>query len=61
MSDRQIAKHVGVDHTTVMAARARLVVTGGIHQSTERVGLDGRTINTANIGKAKAAPVEEPE
>jgi hypothetical protein len=29
-------------------------------KSTERVGLDGRTINTANIGKKPVAPTEHP-
>ncbi len=50
-SDRQIAEHVGVDHKTVSRYRSQLAPTGEIPQSPERTGRDGRTINTANIGK----------
>jgi len=50
MSDRQIAEHVGVSHATVIKYRTELESTGQIDQSDNRVGQDGRTINTANIG-----------
>lgn len=61
-SDRSIAEHCGVDHKTVAAVRG--TPTGEIPQSTERVGRDGRTIDTANIGRAPSAPrapAAEPE
>lgn len=54
LSDRAIAKHVGVDHVTVSRWREKL--TGEVHQSTLRTGSDGRTINVANIGKKQAEP-----
>ena len=50
LSDRKIAEHCGVDHKTVAALRAK-ASTGEIPQSTIRTGADGRTINTANIGR----------
>ncbi len=49
-SDREIGRHVGVDHKTVASMRQQLEPTGEIPQSTERTGGDGRTINTAKIG-----------
>lgn len=51
MSNRQIADHVGVDEITVRRNRARLESTATLSQSAERVGRDGRTINTSKIGK----------
>lgn len=63
MSDRQIAEHVGVTHPTVAKIRAAMGLTGKSYQSTERTGADGRTINTANIGRkpaADAGPVNHP-
>lgn len=60
-SDRQIAEHVGCSHVTVGTIRGKLTATGQVDQSTTRTGRDGRTINTANIGKAKPAPQPEPE
>jgi transposase len=51
LSDRQIADHVGVSHTMVANIRRDLESTGKVCQSTSRTGKDGRTINTANIGK----------
>jgi hypothetical protein len=63
LSDRAIADHVGVDHETVRKYRAAAVSTGEIRQSAERTGKDGRTINTANIGKtpgATPAPASDP-
>ena len=59
LSDRQIADHVGVSHE--MVRKHRPTVNGC--QSDLRTGKDGRTINTANIGKtagAKAKPTAPP-
>jgi len=59
LSDRAIADHLGVSPSTVAKYRP----TVQIGQSTERTGKDGRTINTANIGKtagAKAKPTAPP-
>lgn len=50
LSDRAIAEHVGVSHPFVARVR-RDMTTGNGYQSTARVGLDGRTVQTANIGK----------
>jgi hypothetical protein len=52
-SDREIGRQVGVDHKTVAKVRADL--TGEIPQSTIRTGGDGRTIDTAKIGRNTAA------
>ena len=49
MSDRAIAEYVGVSDRMVAKYRA------------ERAGRDGRTIDTANIGKAKADSPEPPD
>lgn len=57
MSNEQIAKHVGVSAPTVAKVRSALGLTLKSLESTTRTGADGRTINTANIGR-KAAPVE---
>lgn len=56
LSDREIAVYVGATHPTVAVARERLVATGKIYQSPERRGADGRTINTANIGRPSSVP-----
>lgn len=56
LSDREIARHLGVDHKTVATYREHLQSTGEIPSQTQRTGADGRTIQTANIG-AKPAPV----
>jgi len=48
LSDRAIADHLGVSPSTVAKYRP----TVQIGQSTERTGLDGRVIRTANIAKA---------
>ena len=42
VSDREIGRRVGADHSTVSKARAKLEATGEIHQSTKRIGKDGR-------------------
>jgi len=54
-SNRQIAEHIGVDEGTVRSWREKL--TAELPQSAERIGRDGRTINTANIGRSKPLPV----
>jgi hypothetical protein len=54
LSDRQIAKHVGVAPITVGEWRKKLTpVEPTIRnvQSPIRTGADGRSINTANIGR----------
>ncbi|NJN99904.1 MAG: hypothetical protein HC875_40260 [Anaerolineales bacterium] len=51
LSDREIARHCGVDNKTIGRIRAELQATEEIPQSTSRTGADGRTINTTNIGK----------
>ena len=53
LSNVAIARHLGVDDKTVAKYRAEMVSTSEIPKSNERTGTDGRTINTANIGKAK--------
>ena len=55
-SDHSIAAHVGVDHKTVARVRREKQLTREIPQSTQRTGLDGRTINTARIGFGRTPP-----
>jgi hypothetical protein len=56
-SDRQFAEHVGVSDRMVNKYRDQF--TAKDSQSDQRTGKDGRTINTANIGrKAEAVEVE---
>jgi hypothetical protein len=55
-SDRKIALHVGVSHEFVRNVRAAQVST--VDTSTERIGADGKTYNTANIGKKASAEGE---
>lgn len=50
-SDRNIASHCGVDHQTVASWRAKIKPTVEVRQSARRTGKDGRTIDTAKIGK----------
>jgi hypothetical protein len=52
LSDNQIALHVGVSQPFVSRIRKKLAATYNGYKSTHRTGIDGRTINTANIGKA---------
>lgn len=55
LSDRAIAKHIGVTAPTVAAWRMKISdPTVKVLQS--RTGSDGRTINVANIGKKHAEP-----
>lgn len=55
MANREIARHLGVDHKTVGDWREKLEATGEIPQSTTRTGADGRTIDTTNIGTNQPA------
>lgn len=55
-SDSEIAKQCGASHTTVQNIRKELEATCKICKSAERTGADGRTISTANIGKAQPKP-----
>lgn len=55
MSDEAIADHVGVHRQTVLHFRHSLVDFRQVNASVQRTGKDGRTINTANIGKTKPA------
>ena len=52
MSDRQIARHVGVDHRTIGRYRAELTTGGEIPHVTERAGADGKTYQTAGISQS---------
>lgn len=52
-SDREIAWHVGVSAPMVGKYRAELEATCQIGKSIDRTGGDGRTINTAMIGRAR--------
>lgn len=61
LSDHKIAEHVGVSHVMVGKYRNQLEVTSNVTSETERTGVDGRTINTANIGrKPEKKPCEGP-
>ena len=51
LSDAVIAEHVGVSDR--MVSKYRVKVTPKISESSKRTGRDGRTTNTANIGKRK--------
>ena len=58
LSDRQIAQHVGVDHTTVLRWREKLGASGALHQIDTRTATRrGRTyeIKVAKIGRRTAA------
>jgi len=56
LSNRQIAKHVGVNDKTVAVIRCELESTAELPQSELRQGLDGRTINTQRIGNKTPQP-----
>jgi uncharacterized ParB-like nuclease family protein len=58
MANREIARHLGVDHKTVGDWREKLEATGEIPQSTTRTGADGRTIDTTNIGTNQPPTVD---
>jgi len=53
MSDRQIAEHVGVSNDMVSRHRKAMEEGGALSENDSRTGKDGRTINTAKIGKSK--------
>jgi hypothetical protein len=56
LSNVKIAEHVGVTDKTVAAVRKDLESTSEIPRSTNRLGQDGRVINTENIGTKKSSP-----
>lgn len=51
MSNRQVADYLGVNESTVRRLRRQMESTAALPHSPERVGKDGRTIKTENIGK----------
>lgn len=55
LSNRQIADHCGVDHSTVGDWRKKLEEAGGIPQSTERKTANGKTMNTTKIASSNAS------
>lgn len=55
-SDHWIAEQAAVSHMTVGRIRAEMEATGTLFQSNERVGRDGRTLNTTNIGQKDPSP-----
>lgn len=61
LSNEQIAEHCGVDPKTVAKYRDAMTATLEIPESTQRTGRDGRTIETANIGRKPARPERDPE
>lgn len=61
MSDSAVAEHVGVSHPFVGKIRKELTATCNDYKSDTRTGRDGRTINTAKIGKAKAKAKRKPD
>lgn len=58
-SDAEIARRCAVDPKSVAAVRRELAATMEIPESTLRRGADGRTIDTANIGRTERT--EHPE
>ena len=56
LSNPQVAKHCGVSTNTAAKYREELEATCQIDKSTRRTGRDGRTIDTANIGRSNAKP-----
>lgn len=59
MSDSAIARELGVSQPTIHRWHQEWSVTYSLNKSTDRVGRDGRTINTANIGKRSEPKAEE--
>lgn len=49
-SDRAVAELVGCSHPTVAAIRKKLIKDGVISETGERLGKDGRKLDTSNIG-----------
>ena len=60
-SNQQIALHIGCSPSTVTKYRAELESTLQIGESVQRIGQDGRTQNTSNIGKRPASAPAAPE
>jgi hypothetical protein len=63
LSDGAIAAHVGVSQPFVSKIRRKMAVTQNRFESTARSGRDGRTIDTAKIGKGgrkKKRPNDKP-
>jgi hypothetical protein len=58
-ANREIARHLGVDEKTIRFYREGLESTAEITQSNERVGADGRRIDTTKIGARPYAPIWE--
>lgn len=54
-SDSAIARHLGCTDKTVGKYRAEMELTSEIPKSAERIGADGRSINTAKIGRPSSA------
>ncbi len=61
LSDRAIAGHCGVSHNFVSDMRKSLSSDDSRPVPASRVGRDGRTINTENIGGKKAEPEKPPQ
>lgn len=59
-SNAEIARRCAVDEKTVRNMRSKLEATSELPKSDVRKGADGRTINTASIGKAKPASAPAP-
>jgi len=59
LSDSAIARHLGVSDKTVAKYRGEMEATSEIPKSTVRVGADGRTYNTANIGASQRQAAQE--
>ena len=53
LSDSAVAEHVGVSQPFVGKIRKKLAVTYNAFKSTSRKGRDGRTIDTAKIGRKR--------
>jgi hypothetical protein len=59
LSDHQIADHCGVAVSTVGDWRKKSTIGNLQSSSRDRQGRDGRTINTANIGKVSVAELQK--
>jgi hypothetical protein len=60
LSDSAIAEHVGVHINTVVKYRSEIAKTVTYTNCVSRTGRDGRTINTARIGKHKRSSAPRP-
>lgn len=59
-SDNAIAERVSVSNQLVRTVRSKLERLGEIKVVTERLGADGRAIDTSKIGQSKPAPTPTP-